>query len=358
MELLKSSIIASLTSLFCIWLLRPLAVYIGFVDRPNSRKWHEEEVPLVGGVALFFSFCFALLTLSTSLLPYRGMLAGSSILILIGVVDDFGDLSSKLRLCGQLFAALFVVIWGNVIPANLGDLFFLGNLKIGLWAIPVTVLIVLANINAMNMIDGQDGLVGSVALGQSLLLLFLSDKLNVTSDFRLLFILIVLLIVFLGFNMRLPWRKHAVIFMGDSGSTFIAFLLAWFAIDLSQQNSALVKLMTVLWIMAFPIFDLINVIILRLRQRKPIFMASRDHFHHMLHVAGINTALSTLLLSSLSFLFGLFGFGLNYFMISNAWQFIFWIMALMLYICIVEWTRKLSIRSESDIVTTQEGEFS
>ena len=359
MELFKSSIVASLTSLFCIWLLRPLAVCIGFVDRPNSRKCHEKEVPLIGGVVLFFSFCFTLLTLSTSLLSYRGMLAGSSILVLMGVVDDFSDLSSKLRLCGQLFAALLMIIWENVIVANLGNLFFFGELQIGLWAIPVTILMVLANINAMNMIDGQDGLAGSIALGQSLMLLFLSHKLNATSDFRLLFILIVLLIVFLGFNMRLPRRKHAVIFMGDSGSTFIAFLLAWFAIDLSQQNSALVKPMTVLWIMAFPIFDLINVIILRLRQRKPVLIASRDHFHHMLHMAGINTALSTLLLSALSFLLGLFGLSLNCFMISDAWQFIFWIMALVLYIYVVELTRKPSmIRSELDVVATQEGEFS
>lgn len=95
----------------------------------------------------------------------------------------------------------------------------------------------------------------------------MSVKLHQVSDFRLLFILIILLIAFLGFNMRLLWRKEASIFMGDSGSTFIAFLLAWFAIDLSQQNSALIKPMTILWIMAFPLFDLINVIVLRVRQK-------------------------------------------------------------------------------------------
>ncbi len=125
MELLKSGIITFLASLFCIWLLRPLAIRIGFVDRPNGRKWHEKNVPLIGGIALFFSFWFALLALSTSLLPYRGMLAGSSILVLMGVVDDFRDLSSKLRLVGQLFAALLMIIWGNVIFSNLSNSFFL-----------------------------------------------------------------------------------------------------------------------------------------------------------------------------------------------------------------------------------------
>lgn len=164
------------------------------------------------------------------------------------------------------------------------------------------------------------------------MLLFLSEKLDATLDFRLIFILIVLLIVFLGFNMRLPCRKHTDICMGDSGSTFIAFSLVWFAIDLSQRNSTLVKPITMLWIIAFPIFNLINVIVLRLRKRK----------------------------SALSFLLGLFGLGLNYFMLSNAWQFIFWIIALILYIYIVELTRKpLMIQGASNIMTIQqEGEFS
>ncbi len=209
----------------------------------------------------------------------------------------------------------------------------------------------------MNMVDGQDGLAGGVALGQAVLLLFLSKQLQCVSDSRFLFILIILLIVFLSFNMRLPWRRHASIFLGDSGSTFIAFLLAWFAIDLSQQNSALINPMTVLWIMAFPLFDLINVIALRVRQRKPILVASRDHFHHFLHVAGLNASLSTLLLCTLSFILGLIGLAMSYLRISDAWQFILWVAALLLYIYIVELTRKPLITNArlEEAVTTQEG---
>ena len=354
MDILKSGLIALLASLFCIWLLRPLAMRVGLVDRPSGRKWHEKDIPLIGGIAMFFGFCFALLTLSSSLQPYRGMLAGSSILVLMGVVDDFSDLSSRLRLFGQLLAALLMVIWGNVILNNLGNLFFLGDLKIGLWAIPLTVLVVIANLNAMNMVDGQDGLAGGVALGQALLLIILSLQLHRHVDLKLLIILIVLLVVFLSFNMRLPWRRHASVFMGDSGSTFIAFLLAWFAIDLSQQNPNFIKPMTVLWIMAFPIFDLINVIVLRLRQRKPILVASRDHFHHVLHVSGLNTSMSTLLLCTLSLFLGVLGLVLNYFMLPEGWQLILWMAALILYIYIVELTRKPY--EESPLVTNDEEE--
>jgi undecaprenyl-phosphate alpha-N-acetylglucosaminyl 1-phosphatetransferase len=339
-EILKSGLTALVASLFCIWLLRPLAMRLGLVDRPNDRKRHENEVPLIGGIAMFFGFCFALLTLPVSLQPYRSMLAGSSILVLMGVIDDFKDLSSKLRLLGQIFAAFLLVVWGHVILQYLGNIFFIGNLKLGLLALPLTVLIVVTYLNAMNMVDGQDGLAGGVAVGQAILLLILSMRLHRYVDMHLLIILIGCLLVFLSYNMRLPWRRRASIFMGDAGSTFIAFLLAWFAIDLSQHNQALVKPITVLWIMAFPVFDLITVIVLRIRQQKPILVASRDHVHHVLHVAGINTSLSTLLLCGLSVSFGVLGFILDSLAMPEAWQFVLWLVGLVFYIYIVDLTRK------------------
>lgn len=340
MEIIKSGLTALVASLFCIWLLRPLAIRIGLVDRPNNdRKWHEREVPLIGGIAIFFGFCFALLTLPVSLQPYRSMLGGSSILVLMGVIDDFKDLSSKLRLLGQIFAAFLLVSWGHVILSDLGNILFIGDLKLGWVALPLTMLMVVTYINAMNMVDGQDGLAGGVAMGQAILLLILSLHLH-NADRNLLITLIGSLIGFLSFNMRLPWRKRASIFMGDAGSTFIAFLLAWVAIDLAQDNQAIVKPITVLWIMAFPIYDLINVIVLRIRQQKPILAASRDHIHHVLHVAGVNASLSTLLLCAVSVSLGLLGFLFNYLIMPESWQFLLWMIGLVFYIFIVELARK------------------
>src|SRR3990167_1141272 len=340
MDIIKSSLVALVASLFCIWLLRPLAIHIGLVDRPTGRKWHQNEVPLIGGIAMFFGFCFALLSLTVSLRIYRGLFAGSSLLVLMGVVDDFRGLSSKLRLCGQLLAALLLIIWGRIVLNNLGNLFFLGDLRIGLWGIPLTMLIVVSFINAMNMIDGQDGLAGGVALGQALLLLPISLQLHRWVDLRLLVILSIVLLVFLSFNMRFPGRKQAHIFMGDAGSTFIAFLLAWVAIDLAQRNMLLIKPITILWIMAFPVYDLLNVVLHRVRQGKSILVASRDHFHHVLHVAGLNTSLSTLLLCGLSISLGIIGFILRYCRVAEGWQFLLWMMGLVSYIYIVELTRK------------------
>jgi len=339
MDILKSSIVAMFATLFCIWLLQPLAHHIGFVDRPGGRKEHAQNTPLIGGIAMFFGFCFALLSLHVSLEAYRGMIAGSALLIMMGVVDDFKELSSKLRLVGQMLATIFLITWGNLLLNNLGNLFFLGDLHLGLWAFPVTVLVVIGYLNAMNMLDGQDGLAGGVALSQTLLLLVLAVQLNLYSDLRMLIILAVLLSVFLAFNMRFPWRRKAAVFMGDSGVTFIAFLIAWFAIQLSQVNTAIVKPMAVLWILALPIFDLLAVSIFRMRRGRSLLVASRDHFHHVLHVAGLSVKLSTFLLCLLSLSLGAIGIALNYWNVPEGWQFLGLLFVLMLYLVSVKFLR-------------------
>lgn len=348
MDIFKSSLVAMVATIFCVWLLRPLAYRVGFVDRPGGRKIHEHNTPLIGGISMFFGFCFALLALGQSLLPYRGLIAGSSLLILMGVVDDFKELRPKLRLVGQLLAALFLASWGNHLVSNLGDLIFLGNIQLGLWAFPMTVLCVVGLINAMNMLDGQDGLAGGIALSQTLLLLLLAFQLNLHSDIRMLAIIAVLLTVFLSFNLRTPWRQKASIFMGDSGVTFIAFLIAWFSIEISQTNITVVKPVTMLWILAFPLFDLIAVCIFRFRRKKPIFAASRDHFHHVLHIAGIDVHLSTILLCFLSLMLGIVGLIMNYFSVPEGWQFISFFAALFLYLTLVKCVRDPILKASSN----------
>lgn len=339
MEIIKSGIVTFVATLFCIWLLKPLAVRIGLVDRPGGRKTHQAEVPLIGGIAMFFGFCFALLTLHVSLQPYRGLLAGSGLLLLMGVVDDFNELGTKLRLIGQLLAALLLIIWGGESLANLGNLFFLGDIHLGLWAFPLTVFAVIGFINSMNMIDGQDGLAGGVALGQVILLLLISLYLKMHVDSLFLILVAVVLCVFLSFNIRLPYRKQASIFMGDSGATFIAFLVAWFAIHLSQTNFEVIKPMTILWILAFPLFDLISVSIYRLRRGKSPLVAGRDHIHHILHLYGINSTVSTLLLCLFSVLLGMIGILMNYLKLAEGWQLIAFFIALTSYLFFIRVAR-------------------
>ncbi len=339
-DVIKSAFIAFTATLFCIWLLKPIALHIGLVDRPGGRKSHENDVPLIGGIAMFFGFCFALLTLHFSLQPYRGLLAGGGLLLMMGVVDDFKELSSKLRLFGQVLATVILISWGGHMITNLGNILFVGDVHLYQWAFPITTFVVVGYLNAMNMIDGQDGLAGGVALGQVILLGALSVQLQRYSDTLMLMILAVILLVFLGFNLRLPWRKSASIFMGDAGSTVIAFLIAWFAIDVSQAHIHVVRPISILWVLAFPLFDLISVMLHRFLNGKPVLSASRDHFHHVLHVYNINSSLSTLLLCVLSFSLGLIGLLMNAYNVPDGMQFLGLLTALFFYLLLVRIVRR------------------
>ncbi len=338
MPIVTSSTIAILAAIFFIWLFRRLAIRLEFVDRPGGRKQHEQEVPLIGGIAIFFGFCFALLSLPLSLQSYRGLIAGGSLLLTIGIVDDFRELNSKLRLLGQIAAALLLICWGNLQVTSLGNLLFLGNISLGAWAIPFTVVLVVGYLNAMNMIDGQDGLAGGIALIQVILLGYLCWHTQRQTDLYILIILSFLLLVFLAFNMRLPWRRHAAIFLGDAGSTFIAFVIAWVAISVGQGGGA-IKPVVILWILAFPVFDLLHVCIVRFIQKKPLLLPSRDHFHYLLHILGIDAAISTWVLMVFSLALGVTGILLSHFQVAEGWQFLAWIAALIAYLWIVKLVR-------------------
>lgn len=337
-KILSSYVAASLASLFCIWLLRPLAIQVGFVDRPGGRKQHDREVPLIGGISVFFGFCFALLFLPISLHLYRGLIAGASLLLLIGIVDDFRELGWRLRLLGQVLASLSLILWGHHRVITFGDLLFIGDIYLGVLSIPFTVIAIVGFLNAMNMIDGQDGLIGGVALGQIVLLGYLNWPLN-RYDLDLLIVLSITLIIFLGFNMRLPWRKAASIFIGDSGSTVVGFLIAWFSIAVGQRHLDTVKPITILWILAFPVFDFFNVFFHRLLNGKSPLIAGRDHFHHVLHFIGFDTGISTLLLCLFSFALGVMGIVFNDYKVSEGWQFVIWFGVLVAYFLVVKLVR-------------------
>ena len=315
------------TTLTCIYLLRPVAEHIGLVDTPGGRKMHADSVPLIGGLAIFVGFCFSLLCLNISLHDYRGLLAGSAILVLIGVMDDFRELTPRIRLVGQCLASLLLIEWGNLSVDHLGNLFFFGNVNLGIGSFIFTLLFVLGFINSINMIDGHDGLAGAIVLGQASFLAFLCVHFQQFHNASVLVIFIAMLCVFLLFNLPLPWRKRASIFMGDAGSTFIGFVIAWFAVDISQvmflhHNSTGLSYtpVTILWILSYPLFDLLSVILHRLFSRRSPFLASRDHLHYLLVDYGFRLSKVTSLLFLFSVLLGLVGVVLAEQKVPEPWQ--------------------------------------
>lgn len=324
-----SIVVGIFTTLACIYLLRPAAAHIGLVDMPGGRKMHADSVPLIGGIAIFVGLCFSLLCLNISLYDYRGLLAGSGILVLIGVMDDFKELTPRIRLVGQCLASLALIEWGHLSVDHLGNLFFLGNVNLGVGSFFFTLFFVLGFINAINMIDGHDGLAGTIVLGQALLLVFLCVHFHQVNNAHVLIIFIAMLLVFLLFNLPLPWRKCASIFMGDAGSTFVGFVIAWFAIDMSQTmflrnltGLSGYSPSTILWVLAYPLFDLLAVILHRLFSCRSPVLASRDHLHYLLVDFGFRPAKVTVLLFLFSLSLGLIGIALAELNMPEPWQLI------------------------------------
>lgn len=334
-----SACVGVLTTWICICLLRPVALQIGLVDIPGGRKKHVNPVPLIGGLSIFLGFSFALLFFNISLHDYRGLLAGSLILILIGVIDDFRELTPRIRLAGQGLATLLLIEWGHVSLVHLGNLFYFGRLDLGVGFLSLlfTIFIVMSFINAINMIDGHDGLAGLIALGQALLLAFYNLQYNQIQNVYLLLIFSATLSVFLFFNMPLPWQKRASIFLGDAGSTFIGFFIAWFAVTLSQllltQQHPIIgfNLVTVLWILAYPLYDLLSVILYRLCTRRSAFMPSHDHFHFLLTGLHFKRSGISFLLLTLSLSLGLFGLFLAKQHIHEFWQLLIFVGVFIIY---------------------------
>jgi UDP-GlcNAc:undecaprenyl-phosphate GlcNAc-1-phosphate transferase len=251
-------------------LMRRLALRLGVTDQPNARKIHSNPVPLLGGAAIYLAFIVALLVFGDRryVSEVVGIFVGASLVSFMGVVDDRWGLGSYVKLGGQLLAAGILIASG--VQVNL----------FGTWLdVAITVIWVVGITNAMNLLDNMDGLSGGIASIAAVfftLLAALSDQYLVGA---LAAALAGACVGFLIYN----WNP-AHIFMGDTGSLFIGFLLSAVAIKLRfPSNSNTITWMIPVLVLCVPIFDTTLVFISRLRRGKnPLTTPGKDHISHRL----------------------------------------------------------------------------
>ncbi|MDX1434804.1 MAG: MraY family glycosyltransferase, partial [Gammaproteobacteria bacterium] len=180
--------------------LRPVAIRIGLVDLPGPRKSHAGVVPLTGGVGMFCGFVFVALTLDTGLTAYRSFFAAAGVLMVVGVLDDFHELTSRTRFAAQIVAALLMAYWGGVVLHDLGELGAGGAVfALGRWEVVFTVFATVGVINALNMIDGLDGLAGGLSLVALAGLAWVAHAAGRGDDLALLVLLGAVVLAFLAF---------------------------------------------------------------------------------------------------------------------------------------------------------------
>lgn len=279
-------VVSFLSCTFILYALPRLAVRIGLVDVPTWRKHHTGSTPLIGGIAMFTGFVFGAIFLPISLQEFRALFAAAGLLVFMGILDDFRELSARSRLVGQAIAAVLITFWGATLLTQFGNLIDTGNLHVHGWiSYVITLFAILSLINAFNMLDGLDGLAGSISLIAVSAFIILAI---LKQNFLLLYVLALLFAVLIAFLMQ-NWRykKSAKVFMGDAGSTFLGLMLVWVAIYGTQQATPIIsRPVTMLWILAIPLYELLSIFIYRLSQKRSPFSAGRDHVHYLLRDLG------------------------------------------------------------------------
>ena len=287
-------LVTLLAAFFVTYLVTPVvrvfASKVRAVDIPNNRKVHTQPVPLLGGLAIYFGFLAALalaLVLANAggvkinLLMVSGIFLGSTLLLIVGIVDDIKDLRPTTKLIFQVAATLIVVFFGVEISFITNP--FNGLVAIGIFAIPLTLLWVVGITNAINLIDGLDGLATGVTAISTLTLFFVALRTHQIGAAILMIALFGASLAFLRYNFF-----PAKIFLGDSGSMLLGFVLAASSIVGVLKTTLVVALIIPVLILGVPIFDTLFAIGRRLKSGKHPFEADDRHIHHMLLRAGFN----------------------------------------------------------------------
>ncbi len=256
-----------------------LAIKIKFVDKANSRKKHKGEIPLIGGFIIIcsvfiFYFFNHQIYVDTSI---SIILFSSLIIFFIGLLDDFLDVRPYIRLVFQLIAVL-IVVGNNLSITKIGNLPF--SLFVENYGYILTIFSVIVLINAYNFIDGSDGNCSSNFLFSILSIFFYLYSYNLLTISLSQFLQLLAFNVFLFFCINISLFKIKKVFLGDSGSTWLGYILAWILIYLSEEN--LINPVLILWFIAIPIFDLLRLLIKRVLNKKNPFLPDRFHLHHII----------------------------------------------------------------------------
>jgi len=307
-RLLIIAALAFALSLFGAIIFLFLAEKIGLVDEPGGRKAHKQLTPLIGGIVIFFG-CMAIPIIKIDIISWK-IIALMLITLVVGLLDDFLEISAYLRLILQFFIGLGMALSLSQPLITLGDFMGLGSIALGAFSIPLICFSVSAAKNALNMVDGIDGLAGVLASIPVVAVFFLASRGGSENLAAISIALIASITVFLCLNFPLQNRPHAMCFLGDSGSTLLGFLIAYLLI--SAATAGLMKPVVALYLFAIPLTDSVCVFAGRVRRRVPIAQPGRDHWHHILIDGGLSARQATLFIGSIAIIIAVVGLVMNH----------------------------------------------
>ena len=296
-------VVALVVALVSTPVVKNLAIKIKAVDVPkDGRRMHDHPIPRMGGLAIFLGFLLSVLLFLELNPQMRGMLLGAVIIVVLGIFDDIYSLRAMFKFVVQIVAALVAVLSGNVIEAVSNPNVFSSDLywELGWLSIPVTVIWIVAITNAVNLIDGLDGLACGVSTISSMTLLVIA---LVVSEADVAILMAALAGGCLGF---LPYNMNpAKIFMGDTGSTFLGYILAVVSIQGLFKFYTIISFAVPFLMLGLPIFDTCFAFIRRIAHGQSPMHADRSHIHHRLIDMGLNQKQAVATLYVISAILGL-----------------------------------------------------
>ncbi|MFX3622954.1 MAG: glycosyltransferase family 4 protein [Ectobacillus sp.] len=298
-----------------------LAFKIGAVDKPNARKVHTRIVPRLGGLAIFIGVIAGYLASGLYQERMMTIAAGAVIIVIVGILDDIYELSPKWKLLGQVTVAVLIVKSGLTIQI-LSIPLVEGYFDLGIWSYPITILWIVGITNAINLIDGLDGLSAGISTIALATIAFMAAQQNTFLILTIAVIVIASTIGFLFFNFH-----PAKIFMGDTGALFLGYCISVLSLLGLYKSVTLFSFIVPIIILGVPVFDTTFAIIRRIVNKKPISAPDKSHLHHRLLAIGFSHRTTVLLIYAFGIFFSLIAL---IFESSTLWMSIFIIFGLIL----------------------------
>ena len=271
-------VIYSLISFILFFLFAKISYRLNFVDIPNKRKIHSKPTAYTGGIIISIIFLISLELFDLFNFSNKSInlvIAIAFLISLVGLIDDRFNLNAGGKLSLQTIPIFYLVVFENLALHNIGDYNFF-KLNLGAFVIPFTIISVLFLINAFNYFDGIDGNLSFLTISILFILYFLVPDKN----FKLFLIIILLPItIFLFFNFSI--FNFPKLFLGDSGSLYLGFIISFILIHLSQQN--FVHPILLAWSISIIVYEFLSINLIRLINNQDPFKAGLDHMHHILY---------------------------------------------------------------------------
>lgn len=256
--------------------IKKVAIHVNALDIPNGRKVHTEPMPRLGGLGIYMGFLLGYILFGTMSIRMNAILIGSFIIIVTGIVDDINPIPAKVKFLFQTIAASVVAFYGQILLNDLSAFGF--YIDFGILGYPITIIFIVSIINCINLIDGLDGLAAGLSS-----IYFMTIGIVIVHWLKVFDLNAVITFIMLGSTLGFLCHNFhpAKIFMGDSGSMFLGYIIAVIAL-LGFKNVTLTTLLAPICLLAIPILDTSFAILRRFINKKPIDEPDKEHLHHQL----------------------------------------------------------------------------